>query len=246
MESYRSEGSDSLATPFIHFPPYSQHRYEYLEDRCQSERIPEGWMPRMSELFHAGRDDLALAIRRHGGPKDICQRAGLISFREWNYIEGMYELLLGLREYLDQYHNGDYSTFPIVSRIKDNGHDRLHSLIQYYGGRRFLAARLDMDPAIRMAGRRRKTMSKTMLESADMNWGPFDLEFGIELYAVVREQQIKMKPPLRYPEIRMPSQRSLLEHDGEKGVRLDEKIQAYGGYENVARRLGLAFSFHTL
>ena len=46
------------------------------------------------------------------------------------------------------------------------------------------------------------------------------------------------------PEIRMPSQLSLLEYDGDKGLRLDQKVEEYGGYENVARRLGLAFSFY--
>ena len=202
----------------------------------------------MSELIHAGRDDLALAIGRHGGQKLICKRAGLVPFREWNYLEGMYELLLGLRDYLDQYHGGDYSIFPIVSRMKERGHDRLHSLIQYYGGVRFLAARLDMDCMVKGGKTRgRKTAPMNMnhqLASDDMNWGPFDLEFGIELYAFVRRQQMTMKPPLRYPEIRMPSQLSLLEYDGDKGLRLDQKVEEYGGYENVARRLGLAFSFY--
>jgi hypothetical protein len=202
-------------------------------------------MPRLSELKHAGRDDLALAIQRHGGQKVICQRAALVSFREWNYIEGMNEMLLGLRAYLDQHHGGDYRTFPVVSSIKERGYDRLHSLVQYYGGLRFLAARFDMDYTIGGKSHRRTTLKKNHeLVSADMNWGPFDLEFGIELYAFVREQQMKRRPPLRYPEIGMPTQLSLLEY-GEKGLWLDGKIQEYGGYENVARRLGLVVSFRS-
>lgn len=233
-----------VLTTAINYYPFHQHSYEYLHERRQKENIPEGWMPRLSELKHAGRDDLALAIRRHGGQKAVCVRAGLVPFREWNYIEGMCELLLGLREYLDQYHGSDYSTFPIVSRVKEKGYDRLHSLIQYYGGLRFLAARLDMDYATSGTTRRRQasSMNKDQLVSADMSWGPFDLEFAIELYVFVRKQQMKMKPPLRHPEIRIPSQLNLLEYGG-KGLWLDEKIQEYGGYENVARRLGLAFSF---
>ncbi len=198
-------------------------------------------MPRLSELTYAGRDDLALALRRFGGPKLICRRAGLIPFREWNYIEGMYELLLELKTYLDQYHGGDYKTFPIALHIQERGYDRLFSLIQYYGGVKFISARLDMDHG--WGGKkRRNAMDKTQLLSADMNWGPFDLEFGIELYAFVRNQQLRKKPPLKNPEIRIPSQLILLEY-GEQGLGLDRKIQEYGGYENVARRLGLGFSF---
>lgn len=196
-------------------------------------------MPRLSELDAAGRDDLALAIRRFGGPKLICRRAGLIPFREWNYIEGMYELLLELKTYLDNHHGGDYRTFPVALHIKDKGHNRLYSLIQYYGGVKFLSARLDMDNT--WGGKkRRNVMDKNQLLSADMSWGPFDLVFGIELYAFVREQHLKKKPPLHHPEIQIPSQLTLLKY-GEKGLWLDQKIQQYGGYENVARRLGLGF-----
>jgi hypothetical protein len=204
-------------------------------------------MPRLSELHHAGRDDLALAIQRHGGQKAICKTAALVSFREWNYIEGMYEMLLELRKYLDQYHDGDYSTFPVISQIKERGHDRLHSLVQYYGGLRFLADRLDMDYTIGGKSQRSSSttsMNKNQRALTDMSWGPFDFVFAIKTFAIVREQQMKMKPPLRHPEIGMPSQLSLLEY-GEKGLWLDEKIQEYGGYENVARRLGLAFAFRS-
>lgn len=200
-------------------------------------------MPRLSDITSSGRDDLALAIRRFGGPKVIGRKAGLIPFREWNYIEGMYELFLQLREYLDQHHGGDYTVFPVASHVKQKGYDRLYSLIQYYGGVKFLSARLDMDTTWG-AKKRRNTMDRNQLLAADMSWGPFDLEFGIELYAFVREQQALQKPPLKYPEIRIPSQLTLLKH-GSLGLRLDKKIQEYGGYENVARRLGLGFSFQS-
>jgi hypothetical protein len=76
--------------------------------------------------------------------------------------------------------------------------------------------------------------------AADMNWGPFDLQFGIDLLEFVRNEQLKRRPPMRHSVVDMPSQTKLLAN-GEKGVYLDEKIQEYGGYENVARRLGLAY-----
>jgi hypothetical protein len=51
---------------------------------------------------------------------------------------------------------------------------------------------------------------------------------------------MKMNPPIRHQVIAMPSQLTLLKNDA---IQLDEKINEYGGYENVARRLGLAFFF---
>jgi hypothetical protein len=197
-------------------------------------------MPRLSELEQAGRIDLAKAIQRFGGTQVVCSAAGLIPFREWNYVEGMYEMLLGLKEYLDEYHDGDYKTFPVASHLKERGKDRLYFLVQYYGGVKFLSARLDME-CIGKKNVRRK--NKSQLLSADMNWGPFDLEFAIELYSICREQQLQKKPPLVIPEIRIPTRRELLEYGGERGVVVAEKIQLYGGYENVARRLGLGFSY---
>jgi hypothetical protein len=204
-----------------------------------SENIPESWMPRLSQLEQAGRSDLARAIQRFGGTEFICNTAGLVPFREWNYVEGMYEMLLGLKEYLDEYNDGDYNTFPVATHLKERGKDRLYSLIQYYGGVKFLSARLDMEYTGKKNARRK---SKSQLVSADMNWGSFDLVFAIELYSVCRERQLEKKPPLRSPEIQIPSQRDLFDY-GERGMQLDQKIQQYGGYENVARRLGLGFSF---
>lgn len=195
-------------------------------------------MPRLSQLEQSGRLDLAATIRRDGGPQTICRKAGLIPFREWNYIEGMYEMLVSLKDYLDEYYDGDYKIFPVLSDAKERGKHRLYSLVQYYGGARFLSARLDMEHA------RKKPKDKSGIDllSADMSWGPFDLVFAIELYAVCRDMQMKKNPPLSSPEIQIPSQIDLLKY-GEKGAWLDEKIQAFGGYENVARRLGLGYSF---
>lgn len=217
----------------IHFRSTCK-RFEYLEVRLATQHTPAVWMPRLSELTRAGRDDLWNAIRRYGGAKLICRKAGLVPFREWNYFEGMYDLMLELKSYLDEYHGGDYSVFPVVSKMNERGYDRLHSLIQYFGGRKFLASRLDME-----CSTVRKKRAKKDLEQADMNWGSFDLDFGIDLLAFVRNENMKKMPPLRYPAIEMPSPRKLLA-SGEKGEYLHRKIEEYGGYENVARRLGLA------
>ena len=216
-------------------------RYQFLEDRRVSENMPESWMPRLSDLEQAGRSDLATAIQRFGGVQIVSSKAGLVPFREWNYVEGMNEMLLGLKEYLDEYHGSDYKTFPVATTLKIRGKDRLYALVQYYGGVKFLAARLDMD-YVGKKSRRRRRKDDSQLASADMNWGPFDLEFAIELYSVCRDQQLKKKPPLTVPEIQIPTRRVLADY-GDKGAMLHDKILQYGGYENVARRLGLGFAF---
>jgi hypothetical protein len=164
----------------------------------------------------------------------------------------MYDLLLELKAYLEEYCGGGSGSdgdsvrllFPTVFKMKERGYERLHMLIQYYGGRKFLASRLGMEHSITVK-KKRTSKNQDYLVAADMNWGPFDLQFGIDLLEFVRNEQLKRRPPLRYPVIDMPSQTKLLA-SGEKGVYLDEKIQEYGGYENVARRLGLAYFFRKI
>ena len=207
-----------------------QELYEYLDKRRDKDGIPAVWMPRSSELNNVGRNDLSQAIQRFGGNKRICQQAGLIPFREWKYMEGMFDLLVELRLYLDEFHDGDYSFFPKVSTLPPK-YSRLKSLVQYFGGRKFVASRFGM-----------KSSTAKSKKQLDLEWGKFDLEFAIDLLDFVRKEEMKKKPPLTYDFIPMPSQRKLL-LAGEKGRLLDEKINDYGGYENVARRLGLGYQF---
>lgn len=204
-----------------------------MNDRRIAQHLPAVWMPRSSELNKAGRNDLRQSIQRFGGSKLICRKAALIPFHEWQYIEGQYDLLLELRCYLDEYHDGDYTVFPSVSQLSDQGYERLNRLIQYYGGRKFVASRFGMkyDRCLRNSGKS---------QEAFMSWGSFDLDFGINLLEFVRIENLKKNPPLRCPAMVMPSPKKLLA-SGEKGILLDEKIRIYGGYENVARRLGLAY-----
>jgi hypothetical protein len=203
-------------------------------------------MPRPSEFTACGRDDLRQAMNRFGGVPGICQTAGMINYQEWFYFEGQLELLLELKRYLDEYSDGDYKKFPTVSNIKRNGYDQLHSLIQYYGGRKFLSARLNMSSQKKTSG---KLMTRTVknvnfgcTKSEDdtmLQFGLFDLIFAIRLLNFVRTEQLKRSPPLQLPVIAMPSRAKLIS-SADDGVWLDSKIDEFGGYENVARRLGLA------
>jgi hypothetical protein len=142
--------------------------------------------------------------------------------------------MLELERYCDEFQRSDYSRFPTVSQVQKNGYARLHSLIQYYGGRKFLALRLGMD----------QSTTQTTSSSKDLNWGSFDLDFGIQLLLFVRNYQLTRRPPVKHPVIAMPSPAKLFATDG--GESLHRQIVEFGGFENVARRLGLAFDSNNL
>jgi len=201
-------------------------RYEYLDDYQDRMNRPSIWMPRPAEFKREGRGDLLQAIERCGGNARICRLAGLVTYREWHYFEGQYELLVNLRDYLDKYHNGDRTAFPCATDMKRRGYHQLYSLTQFYGGRKFLANRLSMRYIHGNVGQ------------ADLNWGPFNLDTAVELLHFIRADQMKKKGPLKRPVIAIPSRRKLLT-SGEE--RLHNRIMELGGYENVARRLGLAY-----
>jgi hypothetical protein len=233
-----------LAFNFLFFAALTS--YEYVDNYKLEHNRPSVWMPRPSELALNGRDDLRQAMNRYGGARNICRMAGMISYQEWFYFEGQLELLNGLKQYLDEHANSEYTKFPTVSEIKRNGYDQLHSLIQYYGGRKFLSSRLNM--SIHKREDKTTTIRRNMNYPKDnsvdsgetvIKFGLFDLVFAIRLLNFVRMDQLKRSPPLQSPVIAMPSRTKLLS-TAEDGVWLDSKIDEFGGYENVARRLGLA------
>ena len=212
-------------------------RYKYLDEQNEKYGRPAVWMPRPSEPANHGRDDLSLAIGRFGGAKRIAKIAGLVPFREWHFFEGQYELLVLLKEYMDKYHEMDghsgdssrkYEVFPSVSSMPANGYERLHRLIHYFGGSRFLSARLGM--------KWRPNFDEEEL------WGQFSIEFAIRLSEFIRKEHQMAKPPIPNPIISMPTE-SRLKQAGPEGAWLHDRISHFGGYENVARRLYLGYSF---
>eukprot|EP00977_Amphora_coffeiformis_P009896 scaffold2290_cov170-Amphora_coffeaeformis.AAC.16 len=201
--------------------------YEYVDGVREEHGRPAVWMPRPNEMTASGRDDLRQAMQRFGGTKNICRLAGMVPFREWYFFEGQLELLMLLKEYIDEHEQGDYTSFPNVSDIRRNGYEKLHSLIQYYGGRKYLAFRLGM-------------RSGSLLPADDfvgVNWGCFDLVFAIALLNFVRQDHMRRNPPMKAPLLIMPRREKLLAEES----WLHDRVEEYGGYENVARRLGLAF-----
>mmetsp|Transcript_20102 Transcript_20102/g.36135 ORF Transcript_20102/g.36135 Transcript_20102/m.36135 type:complete len:214 (+) Transcript_20102:736-1377(+) len=74
--------------------------------------------------------------------------------------------------------------------------------------------------------------------NSNLRWGSFNLNFTIQLLHFIRSQYLVLDPPLSPSIISMPSEKDLLR------CGLDElalQVVRYGGYENVARRLGLAY-----
>jgi hypothetical protein len=226
--------------------------YDYcLLIRDQHTGRPAVWMPRLSEITANGRDDLRFAILRFfGTAQNICQRANMVSYQEWFYFDGLLELVVELMRYLDEHDpHGKYQTFPAVSDVKRNGWEQLHTLIQYYGGRKFLAARLGMtlrDPSHSSEAENVAVNRDTSALDFQLNFGPFNLRFAAELLLFVRQQEAKSSPycltdtgnSLAVRTISIPSPSMLAR---ENRTYLHDEIIRYGGYENVARRLGLAY-----
>ncbi|OEU23233.1 hypothetical protein FRACYDRAFT_233403 [Fragilariopsis cylindrus CCMP1102] len=218
-----------------------------------------------------------------GGVDQLCCDAGLIPYYEWRYIEGQHDLLIALKEYIDDKNNNDndndnhtgYST-----TWRNDGYKSLFRLVQDYGGVDFVSGRFGM---------MKESKKKKENKRSYMYWGTFDIEFGILLMEYIRLDQLQKVPKMslkmnnnssiykssRSNTICMPTKKELLsksklspssillllkkkqhvlslEQDGHQqeqpetqspslmwGEYLHKKIIEYGGYENVARRLGL-------
>lgn len=208
----------------------------YVDAYKEHHGRPSVWMPRPSELTCNGRDDLKQAMNRFGGADSICRRAGMVPYKEWSYFDGQLELILELVRYCDEYEGSDYSQFPSVTEVRNNGYERLHALIQLYGGRKFLSSRFGMS--------NQSSAAETLY--LEMNWGDFDIKFAARLLSFVRDDHLRKWPPIQHNVISMPSQSKLLRAVNSDSKLADncawlhERICEYGGYENVARRLGLA------
>ena len=83
------------------------------------------------------------------------------------------------------------------------------------------------------------TLHRGILSSGRyLSWGPFSVRFAIQLLQFIRSKYLLLNPPLSCAHISMPSESDLLRCGH---VDLAAQVTRYGGYENVARRLGLLF-----
>ena len=204
-----------------------ENLYEHLDQLSETQNRPPVWMPRPVEIRETGREDLFHAIARFGGSKEITEIAGLVPHHEWRYFEGQLILMKELTRYLDEHHGGDRMVFPTGVEIKERGYMSLYYAVQRYGGCKFLTSRFGMEPPGRA--------SSSYLE---MSFGPFSLDFAIDLLEYIRNDHLQSKAPMKPATIRIPTEYVLFQR---RRSDLIDGIQKYGGYENVARRLGLAY-----
>ena len=220
----------------------------FLMDHSDSlDNRPFIFMPRMAEFSKLGRQDLRGAIVRFGGLEDVANSMGMIAPYEWEYFESLYHLILRLNAYLDKHHHYSagsnsgvsHKLFPSLSDIKKND-SKLFSLVQRHGGRKLVANRLGFSSISSTS-----SGSKYSVPYDVQYWGEFSLEFAIEMLSFVRETLSSLKPSLKntnstslYLTIDMPS-KHMLEQSSIRGQLLLKQIESFGGFEQVARRLGL-------
>ena len=117
----------------------------------------------------------------------------------------------------------------------ENDHQQLHDLIRVHGGKTLLAHKFDIKLFAWNDGRRINNNPKS---NNNQSWGSFNVKFAIQLLHFIRSQYLSLSPPLSSAHISMPTEKDLVrcgKHD------LAKQVLKFGGYENVARRLGLAF-----
>ncbi|KAJ8908570.1 hypothetical protein NDN08_005275 [Rhodosorus marinus] len=155
-------------------------------------------------------------IRQMGGPDEVAPTIGLCSPSDWRYFREFRTVLRLLNEYMES--TDAKGVMPKLRHLQQNGFEELSRLIIRHGGSKAMASRLDL-----------KLPSG---KPNDLYWGPFSLSFALEV--------LDACDTLRFVDrgmIRMPSSDTLVAF----GVpNADVLIQAYGGEDAVARRLGLA------
>jgi len=154
----------------------------------------------------------------------------LISLPPNRFFESQLNLFVELEHYLNLHHNGSEEFFPEPSDVLMHGHTHLHDLIRIHGGKTLLAQRLDMKFAW--------DSGSDATQSGSISWGAFSLGFAVQLLSFIRSQYIPMIPPLSSAHISMPSENDLIRCGHQELAAL---VLRYGGYESVARRLGLHF-----
>ena len=211
---------------------------KYLYDCKDKMNRPSVWMPRPSEL----PQDLKGAVARFGGTKKICKLLQLVPFNEWNYFEKQFQLILELQRYLEAKSgsaNPADHCFPYMSDVLgDNEYQTLYDLVRYFGGRKFVASRLGLELCGKANSKTAWRPSQLGADLPQISFGRFNLDFAERLLGFIRGDMMEKRPPLKPATIQMP-RKELLLAQGE--TRLAEEIEMYGGYENVARRLGLDF-----
>lgn len=113
------------------------------------------------------------------------------------------------------------------------GHKRLQDSIRILGGKVLLSHKYSLPFQWESRGD-----DMTTISASGVDFGLFSLDYAIELLCFVRSSYLDLSPPLASPQMRMPSIEDL-RRCGRNDLA-DRTIE-FGGLENVARRLGLAY-----
>ena len=203
--------------------------YIYLETYRNHNQRPAVYMPQLSELKPSKLFNGLSRFKKFASTimveDGIHSAAGLIQYKEWSYFESQLSLLTELECYLNLYHhNSSEQNFPEQTDIIENGHNNLNDLIRIHGGKVLLADKFGMK------------LSSGI--SSGYSYGRFSIQFAVQLLTFVRNQYLLLDPPLECAHISMPTENDLI-RSGHRD--LADQVIEYGGYESVARRLGLEF-----
>ena len=201
--------------------------YAYLETYRRHKQRPAVYMPQLSEIKPSKLFNALSRFKKLPSTSmvedDIHSAAGLIQYKEWNYFESQLSLLTELECYLDLHHSSE-DIFPEPTDILENGYNNLNDLIRIHGGKVLLADKFDMK------------LSSGI--SSGYSYGRFSIQFAVQLLVFIRNQYMLLDPPLQCTHISMPTENDLIRSEHKN---LADQVIEYGGYESVARRLGLEF-----
>jgi hypothetical protein len=229
--------------------------YNFLDTKSKSEwSRPAVWLPRKKFFERAGRSEMGLAVTRYpGGVQALCHRLMLVPPREWMEFESFSSLLQDLLQYCESH--GCVGVMPRLVDLDSNGCSSLRVRIAQNGGRKLLARKLNMVLDSNSVGAGTDGAGPGFGSLGGVSFGDFDLHFAVELLGYIRDFHVNRplglpSGPVRRKEashewdshIAMPFRTDLLK---DRKVDLVLKIEEYGGFENVARRLGLHFEDRT-
>jgi hypothetical protein len=157
-----------------------------------------------------------------GGVDQLCCDAGLVPYYEWRYIEGQHDLLISLKEYIDDKNkiknntdngngngNGNNtsiqpssisssSSLPILPdyTIFPSGYSTTWRNDGYKSLFRSVQDYGGVDFVSGRFGMIKESKKNKKYERSYMYWGPFDIEFGMLLMEYVRLDQLQKVPKL--------------------------------------------------
>jgi hypothetical protein len=228
LEGYR----DTMHRPAVFMPQLAELKQNQsrLFNACSRYKALSHELHLYSSSLDSTSDD---GFHNNGG---IHTDAGLVPYQEWRFFESQLQLFVELENYLSIYHNNSEDIFPEPADVLMNGHTNLHDLIRIHGGKTMLAQKLDMQ----FDTTNENDPIDSNLKKDYQSWGPFSLRFAIELLHFIRSRYLLLKPPLSCSHISMPYESDLLRCGHEN---LAIQVDQFGGYENVARKLGLLFFY---